>query len=282
MLSTRFAAACFTAAVLAVPFVRAEKFSFEPQPSVIKKGSQSDYNGLQISYTGRFSRFLSVRSSYTWSKNIDGGDIVLTQGGTNDLPQNPNNRNAERGLSDYDLRNYFVTYLTSDMPKFAGPRWLSAGWQINVISTFASGNPFSAAVGYDRARSRPEAGTAPQRPDLVPGYSPNPIIGSPNQYFDAQAFSLPAAGFYGDLGRNTLIGPGLVNVDVSINKVFMLTERASLQFRTEMSNSLNHPNFAIASERTVFSSTGPVGSAGLITSTLTSSRQLQLGLKLTF
>ncbi len=243
---------------------------------------QSDYNGLQITYTGRFSRFLSLRSSYTWSKNIDDGDIVLTQGGTNDLPQNPNNRNAERGLSDYDLRNYFVTYLTSDIPKFAGPRWLSAGWQINVISTLASGNPFSAVIGYDRARSRPEAGTAPQRPDLVPGYSANPILGSPNRYFDPSAFSLPAAGFYGDLGRNTLIGPGMVNVDVSVNKLFRLTERSSLQFRTEMFNALNHPNFAIPSQRTVFSSTGPVGSAGLITSTLTSSRQLQLGLKLMF
>ncbi len=243
---------------------------------------QSDYNGLQISYTSRFNRYLSFRSSYTYSKNIDDGDIVLTQGGTNDLPQNPNNRNAERGLSDYDLRNYFVTYLTSDLPKFAGPRWLSAGWQVNVISTLASGNPFSVTVGYDRARSRPEAGTSPDRPELVPGYSANPILGSPNRYIDPNAFSLPAAGFYGDLGRNTLIGPGLIDVDVSIDKVFQLTERMSLQFRTEMFNSLNHPNFAIPSQRTVFSSAGPVGSAGLITSTLTSSRQLQLGLKLVF
>ncbi len=110
----------------------------------------------------------------------------------------------------------------------------------------------------------------------------NPVLGGPDRYFDTAAFALPAAGFYGNLGRNTLIGPGLAMVDVSLNKRFRLSERLNLQFRTEMFNSLNHPNFAIPSQRTVCSSSGPVGSAGRITSTLTSSRQLQLGLKLVF
>lgn len=277
----------------AIPEVLPDGRSFFPENSTVRNPNftgirykvtdgQSDYNALQLTYTSRFNRYVSFRTSYTYSKNIDEGDIVLTQGGTNDLPQNPNNRKAERGLSDYDVRNYFVSYLTGDVPKFAGPRWLSSGWQVNVISTLASGNPFSVTVGYDRARSRPEAGISPQRPDLVPGYSTNPVTGSPTRYFDPSAFTLPPAGFYGNLGRNTLIGPGLINLDVAINKVFPLTERASLQFRTEMFNVLNHPNFAIPSQRTVFSSTGPVGSAGLITSTLTSSRQLQLGVRLSF
>jgi hypothetical protein len=69
---------------------------------------------------------------------------------------------------------------------------------------------------------------------------------------------------------------------MSVNKRFRVTERLSLQFRTEVFNSLNHPNFAIPSARTVFTSAGPVGSAGRITSTLTSARQLQLGVKLVF
>jgi hypothetical protein len=93
---------------------------------------------------------------------------------------------------------------------------------------------------------------------------------------------LPAAGFYGNLGRNTLIGPGLFSVDLSINKQFRLKEGVTLQVRTEMFNSLNRPNFSIPSGRTVFSSSGPVGSAGRITSTQTSARQLQLGMKLSF
>jgi hypothetical protein len=243
---------------------------------------QSSYNGLQAAFAYQLNRYLALHTSYTYSKAIDDGSIVTTQGGDNDLPQDPDNRKAERGLSNYDLRHYFVSYLSGNLPKLPGPRWIASGWQINAISTLASGNPFSVVVGYDRARARFQAGTAPERPNLIPGYSANPVLGSPTQYFDPSAFSLPAPGFYGDLGRNTLVGPGLANLDVSVNKMFYLTERINLQFRTELFNTLNHPNFAIPSQRTVFSSSGRVRSAGLITSTLTSSRQLQLGLKLSF
>jgi hypothetical protein len=116
----------------------------------------------------------------------------------------------------------------------------------------------------------------------VTGHSSNPILGKPGKYYDPSAFALPVPGFYGNLGRNTLIGPGLIALDLSANKNFRLREGPTLQFRTEVFNSLNHPNLSIPSQRTVFSSTGPVGSAGLITSTRTSSRQLQFGLKLLF
>jgi hypothetical protein len=159
---------------------------------------------------------------------------------------------------------------------------LTAGWQFNAISTLASGNPFSVVVGFDQAQARFQAGTSPQRPDLVAGRSNNPILGRPSKYFDPTAFALPAPGYYGTLGRNTLIGPGLIALDLAANKTFRLREGLNLQFRTEVFNSLNHPNFSIPSQRTLFSSTGAVGSAGSITTTRTSSRQLQFGLKLTF
>jgi hypothetical protein len=225
---------------------------------------------------------VSLHTSYTYSKALDDGSIVTTQGGDNDLPQDPDTRKNERGLSNYDLRHYFVSYVTSDVPKFPGPEWLTAGWQLNAISTLASGNPFSVVVGFDQARARFQAGTSPQRPDLVPGSSINPILGGPGKYFDPNAFALPVAGFYGNLGRNTLIGPGLISFDLAANKTFRIHEGITLQFRTEVFNAFNHPNFSIPSQRTVFSSTGRVGSAGLITSTRTSSRQLQFGLKLQF
>ncbi len=206
----------------------------------------------------------------------------MTQGGDNDLPQDPDSRSAERGLSNYDTRHQFVFYWSWDLPSLPGPRWLTAGWQWNAIATLCSGNPFSAVVGYDRARARFQAGTSPQRPDLVAGGSNNPILGGPDRYFDPSQFALPEAGFYGNLGRNTLAGPGTALLDQSLNKQFRLSERFRLQFRAEVFNSLNHPNFAIPSQRTVFSGSGPVGSAGRITSTLSPSRQMQMGLKLTF
>jgi Carboxypeptidase regulatory-like domain/TonB dependent receptor-like, beta-barrel len=244
--------------------------------------AQSFYNALQISFDRRFSQGLQLRANYVYSKNIDDGSVTITQGGDNDMTQDPDDRRAERGLSNYDLRHYFVTFLTYEMPYFGGPGWLARGWQFNAISTVASGNPFSVLVGFDRARAKFQAGTSPQRPDLAAGSSNNPVLGGPDRYYDPSAFLLPEAGFYGNLGRNTVIGPGLFNLDLSVNKQFKLREGVTLQFRTEMFNSLNHPNFSIPSARTVFSSSGPVGSAGRITSTQTSARQLQLGMKLIF
>ena len=146
----------------------------------------------------------------------------------------------------------------------------------------ASGNPFSVVVGFDRARARFQAGTSPQRPDLVAGRSTNPILGGADRYYDPAAFSLPEAGFYGNLGRNTLTGPGLVNFDVSIGKRFRITERLGLQFRAEAFNFFNHANLAIPTQRTVFTTTGAVGSAGRITTTSTPARQIQFGAKLIF
>ena len=277
----------------AIPIILPDGRKFFPMNSTVrnpnftgirykKTDGMSSYNALQTTFELRRSRYVSLHASYTYSKIIDDGSIVTTQGTDNDLPQDPDNRQAERGLSNYDLRHYFVSYLTADLPRLPGPQWLGAGWQLNAISSLVSGNPFSVAVGFDQARARFQAGTSPERPDLVPGRSSNPILGSPARYFDPTAFALPAPGFYGNLGRNTIIGPGLAELDFSGNKTFRLTERTTLQFRTELFNVLNHPNFAIPSQRTVFSSTGRVGSAGLITATRTSSRQLQLGLKLAF
>jgi len=234
---------------------------------------QSWYNSLQTSFEQRFRRGMQLQVNYTFARNIDDGSVTVTQGGDNDLPQDPDSRKAERGLSNYDVRHYFVAHWTHE---------LGRGWQWNGIATLASGNPFSVVVGFDRARARFQSGTSPQRPDLVAGRSTNPILGGPDRYYDPSAFALPEAGFYGNLGRNTLIGPGLANMDLSITKRFRITERISAQFRTEAFNIVNHANFAIPVQRTVFTSTGPSGSAGRITTTATSARQLQLGLRLMF
>ncbi|MBZ5628973.1 MAG: TonB-dependent receptor [Acidobacteriia bacterium] len=254
-----------------------------------KTDGMSYYNALMVTYEQRLMKRLLLRANYTFSRNIDTGSLEITQGTDNDLPQNPYSLAAERGLSNYDVRHYFVSYWTWDLPSAPGPKWLGAGWQWNTITTLASGNPFSAVVSFDRAGARFQSGTSPERPDLVPGASTNPILGGASRYFDPNAFALPAAGFYGNVGRNTLIGPGLVKVDVSLNKHFQLTERLKMEFRTEVFNILNHPNFSIPSQRAVFSgvnsTTGQavrVASAGLITSTQTSSRQLQMGLKINF
>jgi hypothetical protein len=243
---------------------------------------ESSYNALQTSFSQRLLNGLQLQVNYVYSKSVDEGSVTVTQGGDNDLPQDPDDRRAERGLSNYDMRHYFVAHMTWELPQLPGPAVFGKGWQVNAITTLASGNPFSVVVGFDRANARFQAGTSPQRPDLVPGASANPILGGPDRYFDPAAFALPEAGFYGTLGRNTLIGPGLATTDVSLNKLFDVGGRSRLQLRVEVFNLFNRANFAIPSQRTVFTSSGPVGSAGRITSTTTSARQMQLGVKFLF
>jgi hypothetical protein len=253
-----------------------------------KTDGLSYYNALLLTYEQQLAKHLLLRVNYTFSRNIDTGSLEITQGSDNDLPQNPYSLAAERGLSNYDVRHYLTAYWTWDLPSAPGPKWLAAGWQWNVITSVASGNPFSPVISFDRAGAKFQSGTSPERPDLIPGRSSSPVLGGPTRYFDPTAFALPEAGFYGNLGRNTIIGPGLLKVDCSINKTFQLTERLHMELRTEAFNLLNHPNFSIPSQRAVFSGVNaagqpiPVASAGLITSTQTSSRQLQMGAKIVF
>ena len=161
---------------------------------------------------------------------------------------------------------------------------LFKGWQLNNITTISTGPPFTVQIsGYNRSGNLNTTNfSLNERPNLKPGRSNNPILSGPDRYWDVSAFELGPENQLGNLGRNTLIGPGLAMLDVSVNKKFAIGERAAVQFRAEMFNSLNHPNFAIPSQRTVFSSSGRVNSAGRITSTSTPSRQLQFGLKLSF
>jgi hypothetical protein len=116
----------------------------------------------------------------------------------------------------------------------------------------------------------------------VPGASNNPVLGEPNRYFDPNAFMLPAAGTFGDIGRNTVTGPGLAVFDFSLYKNFSVGVGRSLQFRAEIFNLFNRPNFALPGAN-LFTSTGARQSnAGVITSTVTTGREMQFGLKFSF
>jgi len=146
----------------------------------------------------------------------------------------------------------------------------------------------SARLSYDAART----GTASpdhrsgQRPDLAPGASNNPVTGDPRGWIDPSAFLRPQDGFLGNLGKNTIIGPDLANVDFSLVKrieMLALGEAAQLDFRVEFFNLLNRTNFDLPSiERTaVFTRTSVREDLGRITSA-GQSREIQLGLKLRF
>jgi hypothetical protein len=175
-----------------------------------------------------------------------------------------------------------------ELPFGKGKRWMTGsgavghvvgGWQLNTITTLLSGFPFTPTVGSNRSGDGDTRN--PDRPSLNPAFSGPVVTGNPNQWFNPAAFLLPAAGTWGNLGRGVYQGPGLATVDLSLMKSTAIRERASLQFRAEAFNLLNHANYGTPNAA-VFSSTGVNPSVGLITATATSSRQIQLGLKLIF
>jgi hypothetical protein len=156
---------------------------------------------------------------------------------------------------------------------------LAAGWTLSAIQTIQSGFPFTPQLGFNPSNNGDSRN--PVRPSWNPGFSGNLIEGRPNQYFNPNAFVVPAAGTYGNVGRNTLTGPGMVDMDLALLKTTMISERLRLQFRGEIFNVFNRANFGTPNA-VVFASASsvPAPTAGVITSTASTSRQIQFGLKL--
>jgi len=156
---------------------------------------------------------------------------------------------------------------------------LMGGWQLNGIATLLSGFPFTPQIGSNRSGDGDTRN--PDRPSINSTFSGPVLLGNPNQWFNPNAFALPVPGTYGNLGRGIYMGPDLINLDISFSKVTPITERINLQFRAELFNILNHTNFATPNP-IVFAGNTISPSAGLITATATTSRQIQFGLKLVF
>ena len=251
----------------------------------------SSYNALQVDLNHRFSSGFSIRGVYTWSRTIDDGDSLnaTTSGGEPALASNPFNLASDKGLANFDVRNVAVVNATYVLPFGPGKQFLKGatgagkaligGWTFNSIVTMQGGFPFTPQLSYNPSNNGDTRN--PVRPFVNPAFSGNIIEGSPNQWFNPTAFLAPpsASGFYGNLGRDTLIGPGLATWDASLMKDTRIRERFNLQFRAEMFNLLNRANFN-APNAVVFTPTGVSPTAGLITSTATTSRQVQFGLKM--
>ena len=240
----------------------------------------SAYNALQVDVNHRFSRGLVARGVYTWSKTIDDGDSLnaTTSGGEPALASNPFNLRADRGLANFDVRNVAVASVSYALP-LRTKNLLASGWTLNSIVTLQGGFPFTPQLSYNPSNNGDTRN--PVRPFVNPAFSGPVILGSPNQWFNPAAFLAPPnnSGFYGNLGRDTLIGPGLATWDFSALKEMPLSDRLRLQFRAELFNLLNRANFNTPNA-VVFTPSGVSPTAGVITSTSTTSRQVQFGLKL--
>jgi hypothetical protein len=249
------------------------------------------YNALEVDFNRRFSDGLALRGVYTWSKALDDGDSVngTTTGNAPGLVSNPYDIRADWGPGTYDARNIGVVSAVYDMPFGTGRQWggnlsgiggvLASGWSVNSILTLQSGFPFTAQLSYNPSNNGDTRN--PVRPFLNPNFTGNPILGTPQQWYTPNVFLQPPAnsGFFGNAPRDNLVGPGLVTWDFSTIKDTKLRESLSLQFRAEIFNLANRANFNTPALIT-FTPTGVSGTAGAITSTSTTSRQVQFALKL--
>ena len=265
--------------------------------ALLASDANSFYNSMQLSLNGQFGRGVSMQARYTYSKSVD------------DASSGPNGgssqfgflRTLERALSDFDIRhrlavNYFWT------PPFgqgsSGVRAaMLGGWRLGGIISYRTGVPTTIAANV----RTPGYLFAAERPNLVPGRSNNPTegvtegcagveagrkLGTTDLYYDPCAFALPTPGTLGNLGRNTVIAPSVFNADVSLQKEFSIDSEKRLQFRAEIFNLLNHPNFGGNQGNTAVVFSGSSGrrssSAGRLSQSATTARQLQFALRLSF
>jgi Carboxypeptidase regulatory-like domain len=251
----------------------------------------SSYNALQIDVRRRFSHGLTFRGTYTFSKALDDGDS-LNQTTANNAPglvSNPANPGVDKGPATYNATNVGVMNAVYALPFGRGQHFANdmdgwrngvvGGWSLASIVTIQSGFPITPQLSYNPSNNGDNRN--PVRPFVNPNFVGPIVTGNPNQWFNPAAFLAPPAnsGFYGNLGRDTLTGPGLGTWDLSLSKEAKIRERMNAQFRMEVFNLLNRANFNTPTLIT-FTPSGLSGTAGAITNTSTTSRQIQFAVKL--
>ena len=277
----------------------------------------SYYDALQVGIHKRMSWGLQAQGSFTWGKSIDtNSSTVAGDQFSNSISSwwTWFNTKFSRGVSDFNVGRTLVLNVTWDVPRLnslSGPAgWIINGWELGGIYTATDGVPFTATFGTDGDPLGLNSRDPWDFPNRLTGPGCRTLVnpGNPNNYIKTQCFAVPTApsgAFYaancdptfgtfpqcfnlrGNSGRNILTGPGTSNLDFSVfknNYVKRISESFNVQFRAEVFNILNRANFAVPATVTntdIFDSTGaPNSAAGLLTSTTTTSREIQFALKL--
>lgn len=243
--------------------------------------AKSYYNGLQTSLRRRSKNGLTLLVSYTFSKAMDTASSTNNSTtGTQKFPQDIRNLQLEKALSDFDRRHQFTASFNYALPIGRGRAFFGdargvtdfflGGWQLNGIVTILSGRPFTPVYS--------SLDFSNQRPDVIGDPYSNVPAGLA---FNPAAFTRPIASpadptLFGNAGRNILTGPWFNSTDLSLMKNFRLTERAKIQFRWEVFNVFNNPNFQVP----VFQLDN--ANVGTYTQTANENREMQFALKFIF
>ncbi len=253
--------------------------------------SDSVFHALEVQVTRRFSKGVQAGLSYAWGKIIDSGSAsAFSDNYANSAPRLFFDESNGRGPADFDIRQNLTFNYIWEIPTLkSGPRALRGvvnGWQWGGILHAATGEPFTPRITGDPLGMK---GDQFDRPDVIEGTGCTGSLvnpGNPLHYIKTQCFAFPTPGTrFGDAGRNILTGPGILNLDTSLFRNIGNLERFHAQFRAEFFNVLNHTNFASpvvpTNNTSLFGANGaPISSAGVLTSTTTTSRQIQFGIKL--
>ncbi len=242
------------------------------------------YTAFILEVRRRVSKGVSFQASYTWSDSEDTTQASTffsdaTNGTTSAFPEFIPDYN--RGPSDFNVRHNVVANATWDMP------W---SLRLSAIATYRSGYPLTVFVQNNRSRSQWQPSLGPgigrDRPSYAPGIAAdNAVTGNPNQWFNPQAFVLQPVGTFGNTGRGDLEGPDMRMVDLSLSKDVRLKSSSAAEFRLEVFNLFNRANFGVPN-LVAFAGAAdgeaPLGSFGRIRNTVTSARQVQLGVRVRF
>jgi hypothetical protein len=237
-----------------------------------ENSGHSQYDGLQVSVERRFASNLHFGIAYTYSKSYDNSSSL-----TDVLPNSYDDR-GYWGLSDFDRTHVFIANSTYSVPWFRGSSHmmtrLLGNWEFSGIFQAQSGTPFSVRNNVDYAGVGAGSGNQFWNQVGDPHLEPTAFTDSA-VWFNKAAFAVPSPGTFGVQTRNSLRNPGFWNIDGAIRKDFPTLERQLLQFRFEVFNVFNHPNWGGAN------SNPTSGSFGLVTGK-NGNRVMQLALKYIF
>ena len=268
-----------------LPFVPRPDPRFDDIDLLESRGN-SNYHALQTRFQQRLFHGLTSLVSYTWSKSIDDASNFFSSAGDPNFPQNSFNVAAERGRSNFDVRHRLSLSYSYAFPfgkgrqHLADDGWVSTlltGWETHGIITLQSGRPFTVALLSELDNSGTGRSILGFGANDRPNVAGNPELSNPtpDRWFNTAAFAFPPPGTFGNAGRNILDGPGFQNVNASLLKNTSLTERLNLQFRAEVFNLFNHPNFNLPDNFLGSPTFGRISSAR-------DPRHIQFGLKLLF
>jgi hypothetical protein len=248
----------------------------------------SNYNALEVDVRRQLAHGLQLRGVYTFASNLDDGSAWNTSVSANTpaFVMYPGNPGLDYGPAATNIRHAGAINGTWQLPFGHG---LINGWSLSGIATLQSGFPLSPQLGYNPTGNGDTRN--PVRPNRAPGFQGPLYSKTVKQWFNPAAFTAPSPGTFGDRGRYTLTGPGLSELDLSVAKSTTIREGLRAQFRAEFFNVLNHSNFTTPNP--VVYSSGPTPktptteaqvspTAGVVSATATTSRQIQFGLKLLF